>query len=216
MNSDIDMHNQSNSITKSDVKKTYKFYAPIYDKLFGAILEPGRRALCNETHALQPGTILEIGVGTGLLLDNYPLKSHITGIDISDDMLNIAKKRAKKIGHARFHLEAMDAENLAFADNNFDCVVLPYVLSVTPNPEALISEARRVCKENGTIIIVNHFSGNGVWFLLEKLVKNLAEKIGFRSDFSYDTHILKHDWEISKLEKVNIFGLSRLIVIRNT
>jgi len=209
------MQKQPSHITQSDVKKTYNFYAPIYDFLFGSILEPGRRALCKETHLLQPGNILEIGVGTGLLLDKYPTQSHITGIDISDEMLNIAKQRATKMSHMRIHLEAMDAENLAFADNHFDCVVLPYVLSVTPDPDSLIKETRRVCKKNGTIIIINHFSGSSAWYILEKLVKNLAEKIGFRSEFSYEKHILKHDWEILKLQSVNLFGLSKLVVIRN-
>lgn len=210
------MQKHLGQITQSDIKKTYSFYAPFYNILFGSILEPGRRALSKETHCLQPGNILEIGVGTGLLLDKYPVQSHITGIDISDEMLNIAKQKAYEMSHMRIHLEAMDAENLTFADNHFDCVVLPYVLSVTPNPDLLIKESRRVCKKNGTIIIVNHFSGSNSWYLLERLFKNLAEKIGFRSEFNYEKHILKHDWEIVKLKSVNLFGLSKLVVIRNT
>lgn len=210
------MKKQPSNITQSNVKKTYNFYAPIYDFLFGSILEPGRRALCKETHTLQLGNILEIGVGTGLLLDKYPSQAFITGIDISDEMLKIAKQRAIEISHMHIHLETMDAENLSFADNHFDCVVLPYVLSVTPDPDLLIKEARRVCKKNGSIIILNHFSGNGVWYLLEKMVKNLAGKIGFRSEFSYEKHILNHDWKIIKLKSVNLFGLSKLVIIRNT
>lgn len=209
------MYKQPPSITKFDVEKTYKFYAPVYDFLFGYILEPGRCALGKETHTLQPGNILEIGVGTGLLLDKYPVHASVTGIDISEEMLNLARQKAKKISHVPIHLETMDAENLLFSDGQFDCVVLPYVLSVTPDPDLLIKEARRVCKKNGTIIILNHFSGNNTWYLLEKMFKNLAEKIGFRSEFSYEKNILKHDWEVIRLKTVNLFGLSKLVVIRN-
>jgi phosphatidylethanolamine/phosphatidyl-N-methylethanolamine N-methyltransferase len=210
------MYDQEKSINPADVKKTYGFYAPIYDLLFGVILEPGRRALCKEVALLKPVKILEVGVGTGLLLSQYPVSSQITGVDLSDEMLEVAKRRVKKLPHMKIHLEIMDAEHLEFADASFDCVVLPYVLSVTPNPEALIKELQRVCEKNGTIIILNHFSGSGVWYLLEKLVKNLAEKIGFRSEFSYETHIIKNKLEVTKLQKVNLFGLSKLVVIRNT
>jgi len=209
------MQKNTNDITSDDVKKTYAFYAPIYDYLFGAVLEPGRRELCKEVAELKPISILEIGVGTGLLLGMYPKESSVSGIDISEEMLSIARARVKKMQCSNIHLETMDAEHLNFPDNSFDCVVLPYVLSVTPNPDGLIKEARRVCNKNGTLIILNHFSGNNAWLLLEKLFKNLTEKIGFRSEFSYENHILKHNWKVKKVTKVNLFGLSKLIVIEN-
>lgn len=202
-------------VSQAGVKKTYRFYAPVYDYVFGAVLEPGRRALSREVALLQPAHLLEVGVGTGLLLGQYPVASKITGIDISDEMLSIAKNRAQELSHMAIELHAMDAEKLTFSDNSFDCVVVPYVLSVTPNPDALVHELKRVCKKNGHIIIVNHFSGSGAWVVLEKIVKNFAEKIGFRSEFSYEAHILKHQLKVIKLKKVNLFGLSKLLVIQN-
>jgi phosphatidylethanolamine/phosphatidyl-N-methylethanolamine N-methyltransferase len=72
-----------------------------------------------------------------------------------------------------------------------------------------------VCKKDGHIIILNHFSGSGAWYLLEKTVKSFAEKIGFRSEFSYDAHISKHQLNVIKHKKVNLFGLSKLLVIKN-
>lgn len=210
------MNDIEKTISQADVKKTYRFYAPIYDYLFGAVLEPGRKALSKEVALLKPKKILEIGVGTGLLLEKYPCNSEIIGIDISEEMLNIARHRANQLPNASITLIAMDAENLAFDDNSFDCVVLPYVLSVTPNPEKLISEMQRVCTVGGIIIIVNHFSGSGTWYLLEKMVKNLAEKIGFRSEFSYEKHIAQYNLNVIKIFNTNIFNLSKLIVIKNS
>lgn len=208
------MQKEENRITQADVKKTYSFYAPIYDYLFGAILEPGRKALAQEVSALHPGRILEIGVGTGLLLNKYPSNSEIIGIDICDNMLNLARQKAQKIT-SKIQLYNMDAEQLQFDNDSFDCVVVPYVLSVTPNPHKLINEVKRVCRKEGTIIILNHFSGNSAWLLLEKLVKNLAEKIGFRSEFPYEAYISAYDWQITKVNTVNLFGLSKLVVIKN-
>lgn len=198
-----------------DVKKTYRFYAPIYDFLFGAVLESGRRLLCKEVNLIKPKTLLEIGVGTGLLLDKYPIETEITGIDISEAMLEVAKKRAQSLKHPNITLTLGNGETLPYEDNSFDCVVLPYVLSVTPDPVLLVSEARRVCKEAGTILVLNHFSGSKRWLLLEKMVRNFAEKIGFRSDFSYEENVLIHDWEVLRVDTTNLFGLSKFVILKN-
>ena len=110
----------------------------------------------------------------------------------------------------------MNAEAMDFPDGSFDCVAVPYVLSVTPHPERLVAEIRRVCRKGGTILILNHFSGSKFWWFLERAVRSLANRIGFRSDFCFDEQIMKYDWEVLSVRKVNFFGLSRLVTIRNT
>jgi phosphatidylethanolamine/phosphatidyl-N-methylethanolamine N-methyltransferase len=198
------------------VIKTYRFYAPLYDWLFGAVLAPGRKALAEAVSNIRPSTILEVGVGTGLMLGQYPQETAIVGIDISSEMLDIAKRRAAALPRYQIKLMEMDAEKLNFPDGFFDCVAVPYVLSVTPHPERLVAEIRRVCRKGGTIFILNHFSGSRFWYLLERAVSTLANKIGFRSDFGYAEQILKYDWEVVSVKKVNLFGLSKLIELRNT
>ncbi|GAB3554245.1 class I SAM-dependent methyltransferase [Noviherbaspirillum agri] len=204
-------------ISVDNVVNTYRFYAPLYDSIFGAVLEPGRRALTDAVCAMRPASILEVGVGTGLTLARYPASSSVVGIDISNEMLNIARERVEKqLGGRNIHLAAMNAEAMDFPDASFDCVAIPYVLSVTPHPERLVAEIRRVCRPGGTILILNHFSGSRFWWFLERAVRALADRIGFRSDFCFDEQILKYDWEILSVKKVNLFGLSRLVTIRNT
>lgn len=203
-------------ISVDNVVSTYRFYAPLYDRLFGAVLEPGRRALTEAVCSVRPASILEVGVGTGLTLCRYPAKSSIVGIDVSTHMLDIARKRAKDLGERDIRLVAMNGESMDFPDACFDCVAIPYVLSVTPDPERLTAEIRRVCRKGGTILILNHFSGSRFWWFLERAVRSLADRIGFRSDFCFDEQILKHDWEIQSVRKVNFLGLSRLVMIRNT
>lgn len=202
-------------ISLANVIRTYRFYAPLYDRLFGAVLEPGRRALTEAVCELDPKSVLEVGVGTGLTLYRYPPSSRIVGVDISTEMLKIARNRADKLAGCDIKLAAMDAETMGFPDGSFDCVAIPYVLSVTPNPERLVIEIRRVCRKKGTIVVLNHFSGSRFWWFLERAVRSLASKIGFRSDFSFEEQILKHNWEIQSVKNVNLFGLSKLIVIRN-
>jgi phosphatidylethanolamine/phosphatidyl-N-methylethanolamine N-methyltransferase len=203
-------------ISVDNVVSTYRFYAPLYDRLFGAVLEPGRRALTAAACAAHPASILEVGVGTGLTLERYPAGASVVGIDISDDMLEIARERAKRLPGRGIHLAAMNAESMDFPDASFDCVAIPYVLSVTPHPERLVAEIRRVCRRDGTILILNHFSGSRFWWFLERAVRPLANRIGFRSDFCFDDQILKYDWQVQSVKRVNFLGLSRLVVIRNT
>jgi phosphatidylethanolamine/phosphatidyl-N-methylethanolamine N-methyltransferase len=202
--------------TPQAVVRAYGRFAPLYDRVFGAVLEPGRRAMTQAACALQPRSVLEVGVGTGLTLAGYPREAKVTGIDLSPAMLARAMQRAAAMPERDITLALMNAERMSFADHSFDCVTVPYVLSVTPDPARLVQEMRRVCKPGGHILIVNHFSGSRFWWLMERAVRRLADRIGFRSDFSYEEHILGHDWQVESVRPVNLFQLSRLVVLRNS
>ncbi len=202
-------------VSQQSVIRTYDRYAPIYDLLFGAIQRPGCRRMAESVCALEAARILEVGVGTGLTLPLYPEQAHLTGIDLSAEMLEHARQRADQLPNRDIHLAVMDAENLDFEDNSFDCVTVPYVLSVTPNPDRLVAEIRRVCRPGGHILIVNHFSGSRFWWLAERIVRSIADRVGFRSDFDYARHVQRHDWTVLSSKPINLFGLYRLVVIRN-
>ncbi|HET9642233.1 MAG TPA: methyltransferase domain-containing protein [Burkholderiaceae bacterium] len=198
------------------VARTYGLFAPVYDTVFGWVLEPGRRAMTQAARALQPGSVLEVGVGTGLTLGGYPPQARVVGIDLSAEMLERARRRAGRMPDRDISLQLMNAERMEFEDDSFDCVAAPYVLSVTPHPARLVHEMRRVCRGDGVILIVNHFSGSRFWWLMERAVRSMADRIGFRSDFSYEEHILSHDWRVEAVQAVNLFRLSRIVVLRNT
>lgn len=202
-------------LSRQQVERSYRRYAPVYDMLFGASLGPGRSALTQLVKTLAVENILEVGVGTGLTLAQYPVSARITGIDVSQEMLVSAVRRLRPEDIGRINLHTMDAEQMDFADHTFDCVTLPYVLSVTPHPDRLVSEIRRVCKPGGHIIIVNHFSGQAPWRFLESLARPLSNWLGFRSEFSLERHVLSHDWKVLSMTPTNMFALSRLIHICN-
>jgi len=202
--------------TEQGVVLTYDRFAPLYDQVFGRVLGPGRKLMAAATSTLNPAAVLEVGVGTGLTLAGYPASSKLVGIDLSTDMLERAKMRAAALPGRDISLHAMNAERMDFPDASFDCVTVPYVLSVTPNPDRLVQEIRRVCKPDGSILVLNHFSGSRFWWLMERAVRSVADKVGFRADFQYDRHILSHDWQVVSVTSVNLFGLSKLVVLRNS
>ena len=70
-------------VTKEDVMNCYRRYAPVYDNFFGRVLHHGRKAIIKEVKEIKPRNILEVGVGTGLMLPMYPDDIPVTGIDIS-------------------------------------------------------------------------------------------------------------------------------------
>jgi len=202
-------------VSPAKVIRTYRCYAPIYDRLFGAVLEPGRRALGQAVAALRPAKVLEVGVGTGLTLRHYPRAAALIGIDLSEEMIGVARRRNGGLPGRCIELRTMNAEAMDFPDQAFDCVTLPYVLSVTPDPERLCAEVRRVCRKGGTIFVLNHFSGSRGWWLLERAMRAAAGHIGFRSEFSYAEQILRRDWQVRRVKEVNLGGLSRLVEICN-
>jgi phosphatidylethanolamine/phosphatidyl-N-methylethanolamine N-methyltransferase len=207
----------SDGILRSTVESSYRRYAPVYDFLFGPSFREGHIAISKLVSELGHTNILEIGVGTGIMLDKYPASAQIMGIDISREMLAIASRRIRPEDAERITLQMMDAEAMVFADHSFDCVTVPYVLSVTPNPDRLVAEMRRVCKPGGDIVIVNHFSGQSSlsWRALEALARPLAKWLGFRSEFSLERHVMRHSWQVLSVTPANWLNLSRLIHVKN-
>ena len=139
----------------------YSRWAPIYDFVFDLPFHPGRRAAAQAANAAAgaQGSILVIGVGTGLELPLLSRDTRVTGVDLSPAMLAIARRRVLKdaLGHVRA-LQAMDAGALDYADASFDVTLAPYVVSVVPQPLQVLSEMWRVTRPGGQMIVMNHFA----------------------------------------------------------
>ena len=199
------------------IEQSYRRYARIYDLCFGAVFQPGRRAIIARMECAPGERILEVGVGTGLSLPLYPDYVSVTGIDISSEMLDLAQARKRRGGldHVA-QLALMDAENMAFADDSFDKVVAMHVASVVAAPERLVGEMRRVCKPNGQIIFVNHFhSRNRLLGGIESLLAPLSRQLGFRPDFSLERFIGDSGLQALDIHPVNAFNFCTLLEARN-
>jgi phosphatidylethanolamine/phosphatidyl-N-methylethanolamine N-methyltransferase len=187
------------------VEGVYDKLAKVYDLIFGPTLHPGRLQAIERMN-IQPGErVLEVGVGTGINLSLYPREAAVTGIDFSSSMLEKARERAARKDAAPVRLLQMDAADLRFADNAFDIVYAPYLISVVPDPVKVAQEMRRVCRPGGRIIFLNHFlSPNPILSRIERLISPFTVHIGFKSDLDLPAFVAQADLNPVSIEKVNV------------
>jgi phosphatidylethanolamine/phosphatidyl-N-methylethanolamine N-methyltransferase len=187
------------------VAGVYEKLASVYDWVFGPTLQAGRLQAIQRM-AISPGDrILEVGVGTGINLGLYPRDCSVTGIDLSDSMLEKAYERVARKAMRHVRLLQMDASRLTFDDDSFDIVYAPYLISVVPDPVQVAREMRRVCRPGGRIIFLNHFrSRNPVLSRVERLISPFTVHIGFKSDLDLPAFLAQADLAPVAIEKVNI------------
>lgn len=164
--------------------RAYKRWASFYDTVYTNLLAYARRDAVAAAVACGP-EILEVGVGTGLSLPEYPPQCRVSGCDLSEHMLAKAfeKIEAHDLKTVR-GLSVMDACNLGFADRQFDAVVAQFLLTLVPSPEQALDEFARVLKPGGEIIIANHIGAeSGPMAVFEKTVAPIAKKLGWRAEF---------------------------------
>jgi phosphatidylethanolamine/phosphatidyl-N-methylethanolamine N-methyltransferase len=192
------------AVENAFVENVYDKLAKVYDLFFGPTLHPGRLQAIERMN-IQPGErVLEVGVGTGINLALYPREATVTGIDFSSSMLEKARERAARKDAAPVRLLQMDAADLKFADDAFDIVYAPYLISVVPDPVKVAREMRRVCRPGGRIIFLNHFlSPNVVLSRVERLISPATIHIGFKSDLDLPAFLAQADLKPVSIEKVN-------------
>lgn len=101
------------------------------------------------------GDTLEVAIGTGLNLPHYPAEVRLMGLDLSPEMLELARSRAAQLGRT-VELKEGDAQELPFHDASFDTVVCTYSLCNVPDETRAISEMKRVLRPAGRLILVDH------------------------------------------------------------
>jgi phosphatidylethanolamine/phosphatidyl-N-methylethanolamine N-methyltransferase len=178
---DIDQHS---------VERAYARWAPVYDLVFGAVFDAGRRAAiaaAERSCGPKGGRILEVGVGTGISLPDYASANRLVGIDLSEPMLR--KAQARVAAHKLSNVDAlavMDASRLALPDASFDVVVAQYVITAVPDPEKTLDEFARVIRPGGEIVLVNHLGAeSGPRWLFEQGFAPVARRLGWRPEFPF-------------------------------
>ena len=183
----------SQRLDDAAVVAAYARWAPVYDPIFGVITRRAIRATMRVVNALTAGEVLEVGVGTGIALPSYKRDHRVTGIDLSPDMLERARKRVAATNLANVAaLTEMDAANLAFGDGTFDVAVAMFVMSVVPEPGRVLDEMVRVVKPGGRIVTVNHFSAErGVRAMVERWLAKYGSSLGWHPEFAIEA-VLGH------------------------
>lgn len=193
------------------VRAAYRRYAPVYDLMFGRVFSAARLRSCRIVNEMRPKRILEVGVGTGLSLPFYDREIEVVGVDISAEMLGVARKRLLRHKAVNVTLHEMDAACIDLPSGSFDVVVASYVLSVVPDPRRVLNEMRRLCAPDGAIVICNHSLAEGKRASLPRwLMDPLSRKLGWRPDFSLFDELRAIDIEILQHHRAPPFGMFTL------
>jgi ubiquinone/menaquinone biosynthesis C-methylase UbiE len=142
----------------ADAGRTARVYdriASVYDVLETPMEWMGGRARRQRVIAGARGDVLEIGVGTGANLEHYPAEVSLTGIDISERMLDRARKRAADLGREA-RLELADVESLPYPEDSFDTVTATCVFCSVDDPVQGLREVRRVVRPDGEVRLLEH------------------------------------------------------------
>ena len=152
--------------------------APSYDKqmvFFERLQFAGGREWLAER---AQGRVLEVAIGTGRNLPFYGRDIELTGIELSDEMLSIARQRAAELGMSA-DLRQGDAASLPVEDASFDTVVCALSLCTIPDPRRAIAEMHRVLVPGGRLLLLDHIGSSwppvyALQWLAERLTIRLA------------------------------------------
>ena len=199
------------------VRAAYRRWANVYDAVFGGVSAYGRRRAVETVNALPGPNVLEVGVGTGLALPHYVPGKRITGIDLSAEMLDLARRRVARDGLANVEaLQEVDAEATGFETGRFDIAVAMFVASVVPNPRLLLAEMQRVVRPGGHLLFVNHFAAEqGPRWWAERAMAPASRKLGWHPDFSRADLLPASEQARAQFSEVPPLGLFTLVRLPN-
>jgi phosphatidylethanolamine/phosphatidyl-N-methylethanolamine N-methyltransferase len=196
------------------LRLSYSLIAPLYDFI---VEHPMREARLRSLRALpttESRRILVSGVGTGLDLPLLPAQHHYTALDFNPAMLARARSR-DDIPDVDFVLG--DSMSLPFGDAHFDHVVLHLIVAVVPEPQRCLSEAARVLKPGGTIILFDKFLQPSQRAPLRRLINVVTRRFATRMDVVFEDLLeTVPDLEVVSDEPMLANGWFRGIGLRKT
>ena len=208
------MNMQTGTRETAKTAARYNRIASIYD-LMEVFPErrfaPMRQKLWSQ---IPDGEVLEVGVGTGKNFPYHPPEIKVTGIDLSDGMLEHARRRAEKLGKS-IELKQMDAQHLDFPDNSFDAAVATFVFCSVPDAVRGLRELGRVVRPEGRIFLLEHVRINRpeavgkVMDLLDPLVVRL---MGPHINRRTEENVRQAGLKVERVECLAPLDLVKLIV----
>ena len=197
-------------------RRVWRKHADGYDAQIGwcerRILGEGHREwACSHAQ----GDVLEVAIGTGLNLPHYDEHLHLTGIDLSPEMLDVARQRAADLGR-QVDLQEGDAHQLSFGDSTFDTVVCTLSLCNIPDTELALSEMHRVLRPGGRLVLVDHVRSSSrplVW--LQKLIEvGSLRFVGDHMTRRPAEQVERHGFHINDQERFRAGTVERLVAVK--
>jgi ubiquinone/menaquinone biosynthesis C-methylase UbiE len=158
------------------------------------------------------GDVLEVAIGTGRNLPYYPDGIRLTGVDLSAQMLGIARDRAAGLGR-QADLRSGDAQVLDFPDGSFDTVLCTLGLCAIPDDRRAIREMARVLRPGGRLLLVDHIAARPavlrvLQWLYERISIPLAGEHFRRRPL---THVRDLGFRIEQVERFRLGIVERLV-----
>ena len=201
--------------TPAHESKLYYELSHLYDLIFGWVFYPRIVSLIRSL-AIPPGArVLELGVGTGLSLSAYPEHCEVVGVDLAPDMLEHAQERINRNGWHHITLKEMNAMDLKLPDSSFDYVMAFHVVSVVPDARQLMLEARRVCRADGTIAVINHFRSEKRWLAsIDRRLEPVTRRCGWHT-LGREQVFAGLGLRLDRVYKTSPYSLFTILVARN-
>ncbi len=152
--------------------------ARLYDLLTGPMERILRFAQARRWifERLDKGRVLEVGAGTGKNLEYYPAGVEVVATDLSPGMLRRAVETAHG-GSPAMRFLVTDAEDLAFRNGAFDRVVATFVFCSVPDPVRGLKEVRRVLREGGEVVLLEHVRPGGLLGVLFDTIDPVVSRL---------------------------------------
>lgn len=177
------MHTQQPYCENPLLRRSYNLIAPLYDLAIERPLLKARTRSLRALPAKEAARVLLSGAGTGLDLPLLPALHRYTALDFSAAMLSRARSRG---AHLQIDWVLGDSMALPFADAQFEHVVLHLILAVVPHPEKCLSEAARVLKPGGTILVFDKFLRPQQYAWLRRALNPLTRRLATRMDVVFE------------------------------
>jgi len=170
---------------KSRMAHAYDSQASGYDQAVGQGIKALMRHLLRDLELVETPVALDVACGTGIstfaLKDKAGGEGEFHGIDLSEGMLDVARRNAEASGIVNVHFTRMDAENLDYPDDMFDLVISNMSLQFFPDKLKALKEMLRVLKPGGRLAIL---FGAGpmfkeIWKVLGEVADGHPEHPGF-------------------------------------
>lgn len=197
---------------RSENSRLYRQLTPAYELFFPMLV---KKRIASAIQSLQLGAgdkVLEVGIGTGTSLGAYPAHASVTGIDLNEEMLAVARRKIADRGWTNYELTPGNAERLDFPDASFDCVTAFHVVSVVSDPVRMMREIARVVKPGGKVLIINHFRSRNVWIanVIDR-ADPVTRHLGWRTDLECDAILRELPFEMVKRYKTSPWSLFTVV-----
>jgi ubiquinone/menaquinone biosynthesis C-methylase UbiE len=160
------------------------------------------------------GDTFEVAIGTGLNLPNYQRGVRLTGIDLTPEMLALARVRAEDLGMPGTLCEG-DAQALPFPDGTFDTVPCTYSMCSVPDEGRTVLEMKRVLKPGGRLILVDHVrSSIAPIYWIQRLMELTSSRGGRDLTRRPISHVLAAGLLIEETDRSRAGMVERLVAAK--